>query len=167
MGMGLCLLGIATGVLCGIWIEFAVMFQLIPWAGFAGCTTYFAFHERGWHAVKTVIVCNVSGILCAMLLLYLTTAVSFSFSNGVWCGMITLVMCLLGYIRCTPFVPGIFMGCFSTFAAQGEWQMLAVSMACGGVLGHLCYVLGTQSYEFLLRNGILQEPGTEKNGGSH
>lgn len=31
MGMGLCLLGIATGVLCGIWIEFAAMFQLIPW----------------------------------------------------------------------------------------------------------------------------------------
>lgn len=46
----LCALSIVTAVLCGIWSYLAGIVGLIGWAGFAGCTTYFAcgkpWHER-------------------------------------------------------------------------------------------------------------------------
>lgn len=38
----LCALSIVTAVLCGIWSYLAGIVGLIGWAGFAGCTTYFA-----------------------------------------------------------------------------------------------------------------------------
>ena len=35
-------LSITTAILCGIWAYVAGIAGLISWAGFAGCTTYFA-----------------------------------------------------------------------------------------------------------------------------
>lgn len=154
----LCILGIAAGLLFGIWMEISKRLYLIPWAGFAGCITYFAWHERGWRAVGKVVMCNFSGIACAMLLLYLALAVPFMASDGIWYGFITMLMCLLGYIRRASVIPGILIGYFSVLAAYGVWLLLAISMACGSVLGNLCYILGTKSYEFLVKKGILQEP---------
>lgn len=156
--MGLCILGITTGILCGIWAEVATTFQLLSWAGFAGCTTYFAFNEHGIKGVKMSILCNMSGIISGMILIYISSASTFTWSGGVWCGIITLGMCLLGYLKQTSFIPGIFMGCFSTFAANGDWQVLAISMICGAVLGYLCDYTGTKGYEILVQKGILNVP---------
>ncbi len=145
--MSLCILGIVTGILCGIWAEIAVVFGLISWAGFAGCTTYFAFNEHGMKGVKMTVLCNLSGIACGMLIIYLSSFISFTYSASIICGVITVVMCWLGHIRHIAFIPGIFMGCFSTFAAGGDWKLLALSMVIGAILGYLCDTLGTKAYQ--------------------
>ena len=48
----LCALSIVTAVLCGIWSYLAGIAGLIGWAGFAGCTTYFACGKHGMSGVK-------------------------------------------------------------------------------------------------------------------
>ena len=36
------------------------------------------------------------------------------------------------------FVPGIFVGCYSTFAINADWRLLSASLVAGAVLGLLC-----------------------------
>lgn len=157
--MSLCVLGVVTGILCGIWAELAMLFGLISWAGFAGCTTYFAFNEHGFKGVKMTVLCNLSGIASGMLIIYLGSIISFTYSVGIFCGIVTVLMCWLGHVKHVAFIPGIFMGCFSTFAANGDWQLLAVSMVCGAVLGLLCDRIGTKGYEVLARKMSWPAPG--------
>ena len=150
--MALFILGIVTGVLCGLWNEMAMALQLLSWAGFAGCTTYFAFNEHGFKGVKMTVLCNLAGVGSGMLLLYLSSVMSFTYSAGILCCLVTVMMCWLGYIRYIAFIPGIFMGCFSTFAANGNWPVLVVSMICGAVLGFLCDFLGTYCYQLFCKS---------------
>lgn len=66
----LCALSIATAVLCGIWSYLAGIVGLIGWAGFAGCTTYFACGKHGMSGVKKTIVTNLAGVLCGMTIIH-------------------------------------------------------------------------------------------------
>ena len=160
--MALFILGIVTGILCGLWSEMATALQLLTWAGFAGCTTYFAFNEHGFKGIKMTVLCNLAGVASGMLLIYLSSIISFSYSAGILCCLVTVMMCWLGYIRYIAFIPGIFMGCFSTFAANGAWVVLVVSMICGAILGYLCDFLGTWLYKvFSEKKGTVHsEEGT-------
>ena len=47
-------------------------------------------------------------------------------------------MVILSGLRLFDFCPGIFMGCFSTFAANGDWKVLVPSIVLGAVLGVIC-----------------------------
>lgn len=103
----LCALSIATAVLCGIWSYLAGIAGLIGWAGFAGCTTYFACGKHG----------------------------------------MTFVMCIIAKSEWFDFCPGTFMGCFTTFAADGNWRVLAISLVIGAFLGLSCEYGGNWLYQ--------------------
>ena len=60
----LCALSIVTAALCGIWSYLAGIAGLIGWAGFAGCTTYFACGKHGMSGVKKTMITNLTGVLC-------------------------------------------------------------------------------------------------------
>ena len=45
-------LSIVTAILCGIWSYLSGIVGLIAWAGFAGCTTYFATGKHGLLGIK-------------------------------------------------------------------------------------------------------------------
>ncbi len=68
----LCALSIVTAVLCGIWSYLAGIVGLIGWAGFAGCTTYFACGKHGMSGVKKTVVTNLAGVLCGMTIITLS-----------------------------------------------------------------------------------------------
>lgn len=134
----LCALSISTAILCGIWSYLAGAIGLIGWAGFAGCTTYFACGKHGAEGVKKTIIPNLTGVICGMAIITLSNIVPELGNLGIWCAIITFVMCIIAKCEWFDFCPGTFMGCFTTFAAGGDWKMLSVSLVIGAFLGLGC-----------------------------
>ncbi|MBB5171961.1 DUF1097 domain-containing protein [Texcoconibacillus texcoconensis] len=137
--MGLVL---ATGLLCGIWTFIAPLVGMFSWAGFAGCTTFFSIGTGGGRAMGKAMLCNTTGVACGMMILGLAATVNIPNEVAVFSGVVTCLMCLLGKVWPIDYTPGIFMGCFTTFAANGQWVVLTVSLLSGAVLGFLCAELG-------------------------
>lgn len=140
-------LSIATATLCGIWSYLAGIIGLIGWAGFAGCTTYFASGKHGVIGLKKTIIPNLTGVLCGMVIIVLSNIVPVLGEVGVWCAIITFVMCMISKFEWFDFCPGIFMGCFTTFAANGDWKTLTISLVLGAFLGVLCDYGGVYLYK--------------------
>lgn len=135
-------LSISTGILCGIWIEVSVPLQLISWAGFAGCTTYFASGKHNFEGFLVTARQNLFGVLSGMTIIYLTLYLPFAWAAGVYGGIVTFIMCIAGKIKYFAFIPGTFVGCYSTFAANGDYKALIPSLIAGAALGVMCDVGG-------------------------
>ena len=110
MNRNLVLAAIVTGILCGAWAGLAPLVGLSIWAGFAGCTAYFALGD---------LIGTPAG-------------------TGIAVGVIVAIIVLMGAVKWLAFVPGIFVGCYSTFAIDADWRLLASSLVAGAVLGLLC-----------------------------
>lgn len=129
-----------TGLLCGLWGGYAGLIGLSAWAGFAGCTAYFASGRRFIKGSLLTLITTFIGVLFGWLMLDGAnrlggSAPAFALAIGV------LVMCivLMGQIKWTSFVPGMFVGCYSFFAIENNnWQLLLASLAAGILLGLLC-----------------------------
>ncbi|MDR2832581.1 MAG: DUF1097 domain-containing protein [Streptococcaceae bacterium] len=135
-------LSLTTGVLCGAWAQFATPLGLLTWAGFAGCTTYFASGKKGIDGITTTIRQNLFGVLCGMSIWTLSNNFSFTGNLIVFSGIVTFVMCIAGKNKYLAFIPGTFVGAFSTFAANGEWFPLVLSLLAGSILAYLCDISG-------------------------
>lgn len=142
-------LSIVTGVLCGVWSQFSPVVGLITWAGFAGCTTYFASGKHGSDGFLVTVRQNMFGVLCGMIIIILSTKFPFSFDQVLYSGFLTFVMCIVGKYKSLSFIPGTFVGCFSTFASNGDWKILIPSLIAGAVLGVLCDRGGDVFYDLM------------------
>lgn len=131
-------LSISTAVFCGIWAALATFTGLCGWAGFAGCTTYFSTGRHGTDGLLKTICTNMAGVLCGLAIFALTHFVPVLGEWGIWCAIITFVMCMISRFEIVSFCPGIFMGCFCTFAANGDWKLLVPSLLIGAALGVAC-----------------------------
>ena len=131
-------LGISTAVFCGIWSALATAFGLLGWAGFAGCTTYFSTGEHGKAGVLKTVCTNMAGVLCGIASFLLAALIPAFGEWGVWCTIVTFMMVVMSGLKRLDFCPGIFMGCFCTFAAGGDWKQLVPAMLLGAVLGVIC-----------------------------
>lgn len=148
----LCALSISTAVLCGIWSYLAGVIGLIGWAGFAGCTTYFASGKHGIIGLKKTILPNLAGVLCGMVIITLSNIFPVFGDLGIWCAIITFVMCIIAKVEWFDFCPGTFMGCFSTFAAGGDWKILVLSLVTGAFLGLACDYGGVWLHKAVTKN---------------
>ncbi|SIS55619.1 DUF1097 domain-containing protein [Salimicrobium flavidum] len=133
---------LATGLLSGIWTYIAPLFGMLIWAGFAGCTTFFAVGTGRFRALTTATITNMTGVACGMAILILSTTTEISAGMAIFSGIVTTVMVLLGTVKPTNYTPGIFMGAFSTFASGGDWLVVAVSLLGGVLLGFFSAELG-------------------------
>ncbi len=130
-----------TGVLCGAWVGFAPMFGLSVWAGFAGCTAYFASGKHKLEGTLITIVTGILGVGTALAMIWLGDNV-FSFLSGaagaVSVGIVVVFIVLCASIDWLSYVPGIFVGCYSLFAINGDWKLLCSSIIAGAILGVAC-----------------------------
>lgn len=129
----------ATALLCAIWIGVAPFAGLTGWAGFGGCTAYFACPAR--HRLRLALICVTSGIfyaLCAIWLGRLVPSLAFAVLMTF---IITFLMCAGPRFKALAFVPGAFIGSFSSFAANGD-MMVAPSLLVGVFLGLACDKFG-------------------------
>lgn len=131
-------LSISTAIFCGIFTAIAPLIGLTGWAGFAGCTTYFSCGAHGLTGLRKTLLPNLAGVLCGMAIIALNGLTPFLENWGIWCGVITFVMCIVSCFKLLDFCPGIFMGCFCTFAANADWKLLIPSLIVGAFLGLAC-----------------------------
>lgn len=151
-------LGLGTGICCGIWgaISSIPSLGLVTWIGFSGCTAYFASGKHGLEGVKTAMLSTFSGMISALIAIFISglvpNVVAIQF---IMTGIISATMCWQAKAKELWFIPGAFMGCFTTFGAMamginvmsGEIVHLVLSLLCGGVLALSCDKTG----EFLLK----------------
>lgn len=151
-------LGLATALLCGFWVWGSGLIGLLGWAGFAGCTAYFACPEKGWGGVKLTMCCTMSGVFWAMISMVLGNVLKFSGSSIIFCIVATYFMCVQNKFQLLSFIPGTFVGSFSTFATNGDWKIIIPSLLFGAILGVACDKSGAWIFnKFGKKEPILSE----------
>ena len=138
MNRNLVLAAVVTGILCGAWAGLAPLAGLSIWAGFAGCTAYFALGTSGLKGLGLTLSTTLVGILTALGMIALGDVIGSPAGTGIAVGTIVALIVLMGSIKWLAFVPGIFVGCYSTFAINADWKLLSLSLVAGAVLGLLC-----------------------------
>lgn len=133
-------LSLTTAILCGVWscIAKALPGALLEWAGFAGCTSYFACGKHGIAGLKKTILPNMAGVVCGLMAMSLGDLVQNVNDWGIWSAIFTFIMCYMATSELFDFCPGTFVGCFSAFAAGGNWKLLVPSLLIGAFLGVAC-----------------------------
>lgn len=137
-----------TGVLCGLWGGYAGAIGLVAWAGYASTTTYFATGMRYLSGFFMTIVTTLVGVGFAWLMIQ--GAETLGGSNGAYAfavGVFVMCIVLMGQIKWTAFVPGMFVGTFSLFAIpDNNVLLLVLSLLAGAVLGLACDWLGAKVF---------------------
>lgn len=131
------ILSITTGSLCFLWAAIGPSLGLLVWAGFAGCTSFFAAGGKAEGFKKTV-AANISGVILATISIYLTGLINIEFLGAVITGVATFIMCAQGRFKLLSFIPGAFVGSYSTFASDGQSLIVLISLLIGAVIGYCC-----------------------------
>jgi hypothetical protein len=130
-------IAITTGILSGIWGWVAVSLGLLSWAGFLGCTAYFACPQGGVKGLFISACTLMSGVAWAMLIIHGSAlAPHLEIVGYVMTGVVAFLMCIQAKHLLLSFVPGTFMGACATFAGQGDWRLVVPSLALGLVFGY-------------------------------
>ena len=129
-------LALTTGVLSGLWGWTADCFGLLSWAGFLGCTAYFACPQGGLRGLFISLFTLCSGVIWALLIIYgsaLTPHITFI--NYILTAVVAFMMCIQAKSVLFSFVPGTFIGACATFAGQGDWRLVIASLIPGLIFG--------------------------------
>lgn len=134
--------GFTTATLCTVWMFISIETNLLGWAGFAGCTAYFASNKSGKAAVIKTLPPILSGSLYALLAIYVCSKVDTIYVLLSMTFITTLLMCVASPTKLLGFVPAAFIGSFSTFAANGN-PTIVIALVIGVALGFACDTVGT------------------------
>ena len=130
-------IALTTGILSGLWGWVAVSLGLLSWAGFLGCTAYFACPQGGVKGLLISAFTVMSGVAWAQVIIY-GSALSphLSIVSYMLTGVVAFLMCIQAKNLLLSFVPGTFIGACATFAAQGDWRTVVPSLAVGLLFGY-------------------------------
>ncbi|WP_414163398.1 DUF1097 domain-containing protein [Superficieibacter sp. BNK-5] len=130
-------IAITTGILSGLWGWVAVSLGLLSWAGFLGCTAYFACPQGGLKGLAISACTLISGVLWALVIIHGSALAPHLESVGyIMTGMVAFLMCIQAKQLLLSFVPGTFMGACATFAGQGDYKLVLPSVMLGLVFGY-------------------------------
>ncbi|EII2404059.1 DUF1097 domain-containing protein [Vibrio parahaemolyticus] len=135
-------ISITTGILSGVWGWIAISLGLLSWAGFLGCTSYFAAPTSGLKGLATSLITNLTGVFWAMVIIYGSTYAGLEILGYVITAVVAFFMCIQAKQACLAYIPGTFIGSCATFAADGNWQLVVPSLVLGGVFGYLMKATG-------------------------
>ncbi|WMY72899.1 DUF1097 domain-containing protein [Buttiauxella selenatireducens] len=129
-------LALTTGILSGLWGWVAVSLGLLSWAGFLGCTAYFACPQGGIKGLFISACTLSSGVLWAQVIIHGSAlAPHLEILGYMVTGVVAFLMCVQAKHMLLSFVPGTFIGACATFANQGEWRIVVPSLLLGLVFG--------------------------------
>ena len=130
-------IAITTGILSGLWGWVAVSLGLLSWAGFLGCTAYFACPHDGLKALAISACTTMSGVIWVLVIIYGSAlAPHLEILGYVVTGIVAFLMCIQAKQLLLSFVPGTFIGACATFAGQGNWRLVVSSLAVGLIFGY-------------------------------
>lgn len=157
-------LSLTTGILCGLWIELSAVLGLIAWAGFAGCTAFFAAGGKKKGLYKAFFSC-LSGVFWAVVTMQVTDSLPIPFAAAISTGVVTFIMCYQSRISIFEFIPGTFIGSIATFASGGDWKGVAMSLVVGMCLGFICEFSGvklhTNSHKIFIKGPLKVSEGEQ------
>jgi hypothetical protein len=129
-------LALTTGILSGLWGWVAVSLGLLSWAGFLGCTAYFACPQGGVKGLLISLCTLCSGVVWALVIIHGSAlAPHLEILGYVITGAVAFLMCIQARHVLLSFVPGTFIGACATFANQGEWKIVLPSLLLGLAFG--------------------------------
>jgi hypothetical protein len=129
-------LALTTGILSGLWGWVAVSLGLLSWAGFLGCTAYFACPQGGVKGLLISLCTLCSGVVWALVIIHGSAlAPHLEILGYVMTGAVAFLMCIQARHVLLSFVPGTFIGACATFANQGEWKIVLPSLLLGLAFG--------------------------------
>lgn len=129
-------IAITTGILSGLWGWAAVSLGLLSWAGFLGCTAYFACPQGGLRGLAVSACTLMSGVVWALVIMYGSAlAPHIEIISYLMTGIVAFLMCIQAKQLLLSFVPGTFMGACATFAGQGDYKLVVPSVLLGLIFG--------------------------------
>lgn len=135
-------ISLTTGLLSGIWGWVAVSLGLLSWAGFLGCTSYFASPTQGIKGLGISLLTNLAGVGWALVIIHGSQQFGSDIIGYVLTAMVSFFMCIQAKKQWLSFIPGTFIGACATFAANGHWQVVIPSLLLGGGFGYLMKASG-------------------------
>ncbi|WED24427.1 DUF1097 domain-containing protein [Vibrio sp. JC009] len=135
-------ISVTTGILSALWGWASISMGLITWAGFLGCTSYFASPKDGIKGLGSSLIANMSGVFWAMVIIHGSSLISMELMGFVLTGVVSFFMCIQAKQSILAYIPGTFIGCCATFAAEGNWSLVIPSLLVGGVFGYLMKATG-------------------------
>ncbi len=130
-------IALTTGLLSAIWGWVAVALGLLSWAGFLGCTAYFACPQGGLKGLVISTCTVMSGVAWALVIIHGSAlAPQLEIVSYIMTGIVAFMMCIQARQLLLSFVPGTFIGACATFAASGDWRLVLPSLALGLVFGY-------------------------------
>lgn len=128
---------LTTGILSAIWAFVANQFDLLSWAGFLGCTAYFAYPKEGIKGLTVTMATIMSGVIWALAIIYGSQVFSdISIFGYAVTGVIAFVMCIQAKSALLAYIPGTFIGACTIFAAQGDLSQTIPSLIVGVLFGY-------------------------------
>lgn len=128
---------LTTGILSAIWAFIANQFDLLSWAGFLGCTAYFAYPKEGIKGLAVTMATIMSGVIWALAIIYGSQVFSdISIFGYAVTGVIAFVMCIQAKSALLAYIPGTFIGACTIFAAQGDLSQTIPSLIVGVLFGY-------------------------------
>jgi len=130
-------IAITTGILSGLGGWGAVCLGFLSWAGFLGCTAYFACPQGGLKGLFISGCTMMSGVVWALVIMKGSAlAPHLEIVGYMMTGAVAFLMCIQAKHLLLSFVPGTFIGACATFAGQGDWKMIVPSLLLGLVFGY-------------------------------
>ncbi len=139
-------IALTTGILSGIWGWASISLGLLTWAGFLGCTSYFASPNDSIKGLFASMLTNLTGVFWAMVIISGSQYASVELLGYVLTGIVSFVMCIQAKKQWLSYIPGTFIGCCATFAANGQWQIVIPSLIVGGCFGYAMKTTGLWLY---------------------
>ena len=87
-------ISLTTGILSGLWGWIAVSLGLLSWAGFLGCTSYFASPNSGLKGLAESLMTNMTGVFWAMVIITASSFVSLEIMGHVITTIVSFMMCI-------------------------------------------------------------------------
>lgn len=130
-------ISLSTGIVCGIWNFIAPIIGMLGWGGFGGCTAFFACPAGGGtKSLTKTLICIITGFIlssaCVIAGNIFNTANS-AIIASIFSAILSYVAVAVSKWNLWSYVPGIFFGCFTTFAAMGDFIYEGVLSCCNGI----------------------------------
>ena len=148
-------IALTTGILSGVWMWMADSLQLLSWAGFLGCTSYFAT-KGDFKSLLGSMATNLTGVVWAMVIISGSVFLESSLAGYAMVAVVSFMMCFQANQKWLVYIPGTFIGACATFASNGNWQNVATSLVIGAVMGFAMKQSGEWLYQKLSEGKLAQ-----------
>lgn len=147
-------LALAMAFYAAVWTVLCEHTGMASWIGFAGCTTYFASGKKSFQGIGTAFAVNIAGTGWALLSITAGRLWDWEYGTAVLCAVISYLIIIQANIKALSFIPGAYIGCFTTFAAGGDWKQLIPALTLGILLGWATDVTGTWLHQRVIKTYV-------------